>query len=68
VPVRDVIARGVRNGELRADLPDGALFEMYDALIGRALVLTITAKLTPEQAADAVVAVFLNGASVSDSA
>ena len=31
---------------------------MYDALIGRALVLTITGKLTPEQAADSVVSVF----------
>jgi TetR/AcrR family transcriptional regulator, mexCD-oprJ operon repressor len=63
-PVREVITRGIRNGELRADLPNGALFAMYDALIGRALVLTITGKLTPEQAADSVVSVFLNGAAV----
>ena len=63
-PVREAITRGIRNGELRADLPDGALFAMYDALIGRALVLTITGKLTPEQAADSVVSVFLNGAAV----
>jgi AcrR family transcriptional regulator len=61
-PVRKVIARGIANGELRGDLPDTALFEMYDALIGRALVLAVTAKLTPEQAADAVVEVFLRGA------
>ena len=59
--MREAITRGIRNGELRADLPDGALFAMYDALIGRALVLTITGKLTPEQAADSVVSVFLNG-------
>jgi hypothetical protein len=39
---------------------------MYDALIGRALVLTISGRLTPEQAADAVVTVFLSGASASD--
>ena len=63
-PVREAITRGIRNGELRADLPDGALFAMYDALIGRALVLTITGKLTHEQVADSVVSVFLNGAAV----
>ena len=64
-PVREVITRGIRDGQLRADLPDGALFAMYDALIGRALVLTVSGKLTPEQAADCVVAVFLDGSLVS---
>ena len=34
---------------------------MYDALIGRALVLAVTGQMTPEQAADSVIAVFLNG-------
>jgi TetR/AcrR family transcriptional repressor of mexCD-oprJ operon len=62
VPIRDVIARGIRDGELRSDLPGDALFEMYAAVIARAQLLTITDKVTPEQAADAVVAVFLNGA------
>ena len=62
VPVRDTIERGIRNEELRADLPDGALFAMYDALIGRALLLAVTGQMAPEQAADAVVSVFLNGA------
>jgi AcrR family transcriptional regulator len=61
-PVREAIARGIRNGELRADLPDGALFAMYDALVGRALVLAVTGQLTPEQAADSVVEVFIHGA------
>lgn len=61
-PVHKVINRGIRNGELRTDLPAGALLAMYDALIGRALMLTITRAMTPEQAADAVVTVFLNGA------
>jgi TetR/AcrR family transcriptional regulator, mexCD-oprJ operon repressor len=61
-PVRELIARGVRDGELRNDLPGDALFEMYSALIGRAQLLTITDAVTPEQAADAVVAVFLHGA------
>jgi hypothetical protein len=34
---------------------------MYSALIARAQLLTITGTVTPEQAADAVVAVFLEG-------
>jgi TetR/AcrR family transcriptional regulator, mexCD-oprJ operon repressor len=61
-PIREVIARGIRDGQLRADLPGDALFEMYSALVARAQLLTITDVLTPEQAADAVVAVFLHGA------
>lgn len=61
-PVREAVERGIRSGELRADLPDGALFAMYDALVGRALVLTVTGQLTPEQAADAAVDVFIQGA------
>jgi TetR/AcrR family transcriptional regulator, mexCD-oprJ operon repressor len=65
-PVREAIARGIRNGELRTDLPGDALFAMYDALIGRALMLAVTGQLTPEQAADSVVAVFLNGATAPE--
>ncbi len=65
-PVREAIARGIRNGELRADLPGDALFAMYEALIGRALMLAVTGALTPEQAADSVVAVFLDGATAPE--
>lgn len=61
-PIRNVIAQAIREGDLRTDLVDGALFEMYSALIARAQLLTITERLTPEEAADAVVGVFLNGA------
>jgi TetR/AcrR family transcriptional regulator, mexCD-oprJ operon repressor len=61
-PIRELIARGVRDGELRTDLTGDTLFEMYSALIARAQLLTITETVTPEQAADAVVAVFLEGA------
>jgi AcrR family transcriptional regulator len=61
-PIRKVIARGIRDGELRNDLRGDALFEMYSALIARAQLLTIAETVTPEQAADAVVAVFLDGA------
>jgi TetR/AcrR family transcriptional regulator, mexCD-oprJ operon repressor len=61
-PVRDVIARGVRDGVLRADLPGDTLFEMFSALVERALWLTMADAATPEAAADAVVTVFLDGA------
>ncbi|SKG48952.1 TetR/AcrR family transcriptional regulator [Mycobacteroides abscessus] len=62
-PVHEVIARGIHDGELRNDLPELVLFAMFDALISRALILTVTGVVPPEQAADSVVAVFLNGAS-----
>jgi TetR/AcrR family transcriptional repressor of mexCD-oprJ operon len=61
-PLRDVFSRGERDGVLRADLPGEVLFEMYGALIERALHLTITGAVTLEAAADAVVTVFLDGA------
>ena len=61
-PVRDVIARGVRDGVLRADLPGAALYEMFSALVERALWLTVADAVTPEAAAEAVVTLFLDGA------
>jgi TetR/AcrR family transcriptional regulator, mexCD-oprJ operon repressor len=61
-PVRDVFTRGVRDGSLRADLPGDALFEMFGALIERALTLMIDGAITQEAAADAVVSLFLDGA------
>jgi AcrR family transcriptional regulator len=61
-PVRDVIDRGVREGVLRADLPTDVLFEMFGALIERALWLTVAGTTTPEAATDAVVDLFLDGA------
>ncbi|HEV7422498.1 MAG TPA: TetR/AcrR family transcriptional regulator [Mycobacterium sp.] len=61
-PVRDVIARGVRDGVLRADLPGDTLFEMFTALVERALWLTVSEAVTPEEGADAVVTMFLDGA------
>lgn len=67
-PVRDAIERGIRDGNLRADLPPGALFSLYDALIARALLLAVTGQMTPEQAADSVVSVFLHGASPAPTA
>ena len=61
-PVRDVLARGIRDGSLRNDLPADLLFEMFGALLERALRLTIDDATTPEAAADAVVTMFLAGA------
>ena len=63
-PLRDTIARGMREMVLRDDLAGDALFEMFSALIERALWLTVAGTLTPESAADTVVAVFLDGARV----
>jgi TetR/AcrR family transcriptional repressor of mexCD-oprJ operon len=61
-PVRDVIDRGVRDGVLRADPPADVLFEMFTALVERALWLTVAQTTTPEAATDAVVDLFLDGA------
>jgi TetR/AcrR family transcriptional repressor of mexCD-oprJ operon len=61
-PVRDVFARGVRDKVLRDDVPGDALFEMFTALVERALWLTIAERTTPEAAAETVVTVFLDGA------
>jgi TetR/AcrR family transcriptional repressor of mexCD-oprJ operon len=61
-PVRDVIERGVRDGVLRADPPTDVLFEMFSALVERALWLTVSGTTTPEAATDAVVDLFLDGA------
>jgi AcrR family transcriptional regulator len=61
-PVREVIDRGVREGVLRADPPADVLFEMFSALLERALWLTVAGTTTPEAATDAVVDLFLDGA------
>lgn len=61
-PLRAMFGRGMRDGTLRKDLPHDALDEMYGALIERALSLTTAGTMTPEQAADAVVTLFLEGA------
>jgi AcrR family transcriptional regulator len=61
-PVRDVIARGVHDGVLRGDLAGDTMYEMFTALVERALWLTIGGALTPEAAAESVVSLFLDGA------
>ncbi len=61
-PVRDVIDRGIAEGVLRADVASDVLFEMFTALVERALWLTASDAVTPEAGAEAVVQVFLDGA------
>jgi AcrR family transcriptional regulator len=60
-PLRDVFIRGINDGELRSELPADMLFELFSALIERAIRLTINTATSPEAAADAVVATFLDG-------
>lgn len=64
-PVREVLARGVHDGVLRADLPVESMLEMFSALVERALWLAIGGALTPEAAAETVLSLFLDGARAS---
>ncbi|PRX99024.1 TetR/AcrR family transcriptional regulator [Allonocardiopsis opalescens] len=61
-PVRRLIERGVADGSLRADVPADVQFELFTALVERALRLVSGRRLGVEQASAAVVAVFLDGA------
>lgn len=61
-PVQEAISRGVREGVLRDDLPCDVLVGMYSALVKWALSRTLAGAMTPEEAAEAVVTVFLDGA------
>ncbi len=61
-PIRDAIARGVRDDVLRDDLRGEAVFELFTALLERALRLTVGGVMTPEEATEAAVTVFLEGA------
>ena len=62
LPVRDVIDRGIAEAVLRADAASDVLFEMFTALVERALWPTVSDAVTPEAGAEAVVQVFLDGA------
>lgn len=61
-PIREVIARGVREQVLRDDLREDILFAMFSAIVERALWLAIGESMTPEETAEAAVAIFLGGA------
>ncbi|SDU87059.1 TetR/AcrR family transcriptional regulator [Jiangella alkaliphila] len=61
-PVRALIRRGVADGELRADVPPDVLFEMFTALLERALHLVGSERLGVEQAGAVITTTFLDGA------
>ncbi|WP_433186516.1 hypothetical protein [Actinoallomurus sp. CA-150999] len=61
-PIREVMARGVRDKVLRDDLRGDVVFQMFSAIVERALWLTVGDVMTPEEAAEAAATMFLNGA------
>lgn len=61
-PVREVVERGISEHVLRDDLPADTLLTMFAAILERAMWLTIAETMTPEAAAEAVLAIFLDGA------
>ncbi|MGI5440477.1 TetR/AcrR family transcriptional regulator [Streptomyces shenzhenensis] len=65
-PVRDALARGVRAKLLRDDLRVEAVFAMLSAIVDRALWLAADEVVTPEEAAEAAVTIFLDGARKPD--
>ncbi|MFG1966841.1 TetR/AcrR family transcriptional regulator [Nonomuraea sp. NPDC049028] len=61
-PIRDVIARGMRDKVLRDDLRPDVVLAMFSAIVERTLWLTVGEVMTPEEATEAAVTIFLNGA------
>jgi AcrR family transcriptional regulator len=61
-PVRELLRRGAADGTLRTDLPVEILVVMFTGLLEKALELVTRERLGVEQAAAAVIGVFLNGA------
>ncbi|MGP3920591.1 TetR/AcrR family transcriptional regulator [Nonomuraea sp. 10N515B] len=61
-PIREVIARGIRDKVLRDDLHEDIVLAMFSAIVERALWLTVGEVTTPEEATEAAVTIFLNGA------
>lgn len=61
-PIREVIARGIGDQVLRDDLRPDAVFAMFSAIVERALWLTVGGLMTPEEATETAVTIFLNGA------
>lgn len=62
-PIRKVIDRGIGDHALRGDLHPDAMFGMFTAVLERALWLTVGEVVSPEEAGDAAVSIFLHGAS-----
>ena len=61
-PIREVVDRGIRDGALRGDLRGDAVFMMFTAILERGLWLTTGEQTTPEEATEAALAIFLDGA------
>jgi TetR/AcrR family transcriptional regulator, mexCD-oprJ operon repressor len=61
-PVRALFRRGVADGSMRADLAPEVLTDLFSGLIKAALEMTAGGRMGTEEAAAAVVAVFLDGA------
>lgn len=61
-PIREVIDRGVHDQVLRDDLRGDTVYAMFTAMLERALWLTIGEVMTPEEATEATLTMFLNGA------
>ncbi|MEV4112116.1 TetR/AcrR family transcriptional regulator [Nonomuraea sp. NPDC049695] len=61
-PIREVITRGIRDKVLRDDLRPDAVLAMFSAIVERALWLTVGQAMTPEEATETAVTIFLDGA------
>lgn len=60
-PVRALFRRGIADGSLRADLAPETLTDLFSGLVKAALQLTTSGRAGTEDAAAAVIAVFLDG-------
>jgi TetR/AcrR family transcriptional repressor of mexCD-oprJ operon len=60
-PLRTLFRRGIADGSLRAGLAPEVLTEMFSGLVKAALTMTAGGRMGTEEAAAAVVAVFLDG-------
>jgi hypothetical protein len=60
-PVRELFRRGIADGSLRADLTPELLTDLFSGLIKAALETIASGRVGIDEAAEAVIAVFLDG-------
>ncbi len=65
-PLRDLLERGVRGGDLRPDVDVDLLFELLSALLAHGVRLIGTGSAGVEQASAAIVSLVLDGAAAED--